>query len=135
MSKKELSDAYQGTMIELLVGQEIKSTQYDSLEPLHFWVRDKKGSDAEIDYILNFNGKLVPVEVKSGKIGKLKSLLMYMDLVPHTMAVRVFGGKLSIDTVTTPNGKEFKLLNLPYFLSFQMYSYLEWFEGTILSET
>ena len=122
-------------MIELLVGQEIKSTQYDSLEPLHFWVRDKKGSDAEIDYILNFNGKLVPVEVKSGKIGKLKSLLMYMDLVPHTMAVRVYGGKLSIDTVTTPNGKEFKLLNLPYVLSFQMYSYLEWFEGTILSET
>lgn len=129
LSKKELSDVYQGTMIELLVGQEIKSTQYDSLEPLHFWVRDKKGSDAEVDYILNFNGKLVPVEVKSGKIGKLKSLLMYMDLVPHTMAVRVFGGKLSIDTVTTPNGKEFKLLNLPYFLSYQLYEYLAWFEN------
>ena len=129
LSKKELCDVYQGTMIELLVGQEIKSTQYDSLEPLHFWVRDKKGSNAEVDYILNFNGKLVPVEVKSGKIGKLKSLLMYMDLVPHTMAVRVFGGKLSIDTVTTPNGKEFKLLNLPYFLSFQIYEYLAWFEN------
>lgn len=134
LSKKELSGVYQGAMIELLVGQEIKSTQYESLEPLHFWVRDKKGSDAEIDYLLNFNGKLIPVEVKSGKIGKLKSLLMYMDLAPHTMAVRVYGGKLSIDTVTTPKGKEFKLLNLPYFLSFKMYEYLGWFENYIQKE-
>jgi uncharacterized protein len=131
LKTKALNEVYRGTMIELLVGQEIKSTHYDSLEPLHFWVRDKKASDAEVDYILNFHGKLIPVEVKSGKIGKLKSLLIYMDLAPHTMAVRVYGGKLSIDNVTTPNGKEFKLLNLPYFLSFKIYEYLDWFESEL----
>lgn len=131
LQKKELSDIYQGAMIEHLVGQEMQSLQFQSLDPISFWVRDKKASDAEIDYILNFNGKLVPIEVKSGKIGKLKSLLIYMDECHHTMAVRVYGGKLNIETHNTPKGKEFKLMNLPYYLSSQIWAYLDWFEENV----
>jgi hypothetical protein len=49
---------------------------------LNFWVRDKKESSAEADYILLWQGKLIPVEVKSGSIGKLKSLHQFIDRAP-----------------------------------------------------
>lgn len=131
MGSQMLENVYDGILIENLVGQEILSEQFESLNTLNFWARDKKGSTAEVDFIINYNSKLIPIEVKSGKIGKLKSLLMYMDETPHNMAVRIYQGGLIIEKHITTNGKEFYLLNLPYFLSFDLLGYLEWFENSI----
>ena len=50
-----------------------------------------------------------------------------MEQCPHGFAVRMYAGSLEINDVETPNGKGFKLLNLPYFLGTQIESYLEWF--------
>jgi len=49
------------------------SRQYLALERLHFWVKEKNSSTAEIDYLYPYQGKLIPVEVKSGSDGRLKS--------------------------------------------------------------
>lgn len=46
-----LNTIYNGAMIEHLVGQELLATQYSALNTLHFWVREKKTSTAEVDYI------------------------------------------------------------------------------------
>jgi hypothetical protein len=81
-----------------------------------FWVRDKKQSSAEIDYIYQYNGKLIPIEVKSGSIGKLRSLHQFMDSAPHTFAVRVYQGEYLVQKAKTIAGKEFTLLNLPFYL-------------------
>jgi len=80
-----------------------------------FWVREKKGSDAEVDFIMQYENKMIPIEVKSGHNAKLRSLHLYMDEAPHNIAVRVWSQPFSIDEVTTPNGKKFKLLNLPFY--------------------
>jgi len=45
------------------------------------------------------------------------------------LAVRIYSGKLAVDTLTTPNGKAFYLLNLPFYLTGQIERYLEWFDG------
>lgn len=37
-----------------------------------FWVRDKEGASAELDFLVRFEGKAIPVEVKSGKNRKIK---------------------------------------------------------------
>ncbi|MEO7309107.1 MAG: DUF4143 domain-containing protein [Chitinophagaceae bacterium] len=60
---------YIGIMIVHLLGQELLGSQYNTLSELHFWVREKKQSQAEVDFIYPYNGKLIPVEVKSGAPG------------------------------------------------------------------
>lgn len=125
----DLNKVYQGTLIEHLVGQELLAVQYNALSNLNFWVREKQTSTAEVDYIWPFEGKLIPVEVKSGTEGKLKSLHLYMDAAPHTMALRFYAGEISITSATTTTGKNYKLLNLPYYLVSQTDHYLKWFQS------
>jgi len=69
----------QGAIAEQFVGQELLTYQnpYESPE-IYFWARDKKGSQAEVDYVININGNIVPIEVKSGKTGRLKSLQQFI---------------------------------------------------------
>jgi hypothetical protein len=57
----------------------------------------------------------IPVEVKSGHNSKLKSLHLFMEEAPHAFAVRVWSDSISVDRVKTPGGKEFTLLNLPFY--------------------
>lgn len=127
----DLNKVYQGSLIEHLVGQELLATQFNALSGLNFWVREKKESTAEVDYIWLFEGKLIPIEVKSGTEGKLKSLHLYMDIAPHTMAVRFYAGEISITKASTPGGKTYQLLNLPYYLVSQVDQYLQWFQQQV----
>jgi predicted AAA+ superfamily ATPase len=127
----DLNKVYQGTMIEHLVGQELLASRYNALSSLNFWVREKTTSSAEVDFIWPFEGKLIPIEVKSGTEGKLKSLHLYMDLVSHQMALRFYAGEISITQAITPGGKKYHLLNLPYYLVSQTDCYLQWFQQKI----
>jgi predicted AAA+ superfamily ATPase len=119
-----LSDAiYEGKIAEHLTGQELLTLSASVLHKNNFWVKEKKQSNAEIDYVLNFNGLLLPIEVKSAKTGRLRSLMEFMDLVKHEFAIRVYSGELSIDTIQTLAGKKFYLLNLPFYLIGQLNKY------------
>ena len=131
----DLNKVYQGTLIEHLVGQELLASQFNALSSLNFWVREKTTSSAEIDYVYPFEGKLIPIEVKSGTEGKLKSLHIYMDKAPHNMAVRFYAGSINITNAITPNGKPFYLLNLPYYLVSKTEDYLQWLSKEILKPT
>lgn len=124
---KDLSNAYKGALIPQLVTQELISTNKFSYHKPNFWVKEKKQSSAEVDLVVPFRGLLIPIEIKSGPIGKLRSLHQFMEQCPHGFAIRMYAGSLEINDVETPNGKKFKLLNLPYFLGTQIESYLEWF--------
>ena len=124
----DLNDVYKGTMVEHLVGQELLAMQFNALSTLNFWVREKKTSTAEIDYLFLFESKLIPIEVKAGTEGKLKSLHLFMDECPHNMAVRFYSGELRITSSKTLTGKTYHLLNLPYYLVSQTERYLEWLQ-------
>jgi hypothetical protein len=65
--------------------------------------------------VLQFDGKVIPIEVKSGHNAKLRSLHLFMDEAPHDVAVRVWSQPFSIDGVKTYGGKNFKLINLPFY--------------------
>lgn len=131
LNTDDLNKVYQGIMIEHLVGQELLAFQHQSLSALHFWVREKKTSVAEVDYLFPFEGKLIPIEVKSGKEGKLRSLHLFMDSVPHKIAVRFYSGEVSINKILTLQGTEFNLLNLPYYSVSQLEKYLTWINSQI----
>ena len=97
-----------GALAEQAVGQELLVYQ-DAFSPgeLYFWTRDKKNSHAEVDYMLNIEGKIVPLEVKSSEAGHLKSLHLFL-----TEQKRPLGIKVS----TAPLSKKDSILNVPVYL-------------------
>ena len=129
LGTEDLNSVYQGTVIEHIVGQELLARQYSALHGLAFWVREKTTSTAEVDYLFRYKEKLVPIEVKSGTTGTLRSLAIFMDMAPHNIAVRLYAGELLISAITTPEGKEVQLLNLPYYLVSEIDRYLDWMVG------
>jgi predicted AAA+ superfamily ATPase len=131
LGSDDLSKIYQGTMIEHLTGQELLANQYNALSELFFWVKEKKESTAEVDFLISFEGKIIPIETKSGKTGTLKSLHLFMEAAPHNLAVRFYAGDINITEVKTPQNKTFFLLNLPYYLVSQINAYLIWFQEQI----
>jgi predicted AAA+ superfamily ATPase len=120
-----------GRIIQHWVGQQMLSTMIYPTDRLRFWVREKRQSDAEVDFILPVEGLLVPIEVKSGPTGKLRSLHQFMDRCDHSFAVRLYAGELLLQKATTPKGKTFHLLNLPYFLGEQLEAYVRWMRAKV----
>ena len=86
-----------------------------------------KQCNAEVDFIVPFGDYLMPIEVKSGTAGCLRSLHQFLDQAPHPYAVRLYSDEVCIDTVKTTAGKPFFLLNLPYYLINKLDDYLDWF--------
>jgi uncharacterized protein len=124
---KDLNDSSRGKLVQQIVVQELKSIIYLPSNKLTFWVRDENGTSSEIDLVYPYKNKLIPIEIKSGKTGKLRSLHEFMERCEHGYAVRFYAGKISVDTLKTTKGKEYKLLNLPYFLATSLDVYLDWF--------
>lgn len=114
----KLSDSvYEGKIAEHITGQELLAHQDSILHKNVFWVKEKKQSNAEIDFIIQYESLLIPVEVKSGKTGRLRSLMEFMDMAGHPFAIRIYSGQLSIERVETLKGKAFYLLSLPFYLT------------------
>jgi len=113
---ENINEAHRGLIAEHIVGQELLASNFSINNDLYFWVREKNDSSAEVDYVLPYNGQLIPIEVKSGSIGKLRSLHQFIDQSPHQVAVRVWQGMYSVEKAKTIAGKEFTLLNLPFYL-------------------
>lgn len=113
---KDINETHQGIIAEHIVGQELLAAGFSISNDLCFWVREKADSSAEVDYILPYKSKLIPIEVKSGSIGKLRSLHQFMENAPHSIAVRVYQGEYLVQNAKTISGKKFTLLNLPFYL-------------------
>ncbi len=74
-SISEISMINSGGMAEQLVGQLLRTiTPAYISSPLFYWQREKKGTAAEVDYVIQHEDQIIPLEVKAGKTGALKSL-------------------------------------------------------------
>ncbi|MCX6278499.1 MAG: AAA family ATPase [Bacteroidetes bacterium] len=121
----DMNAIFKGQIAKQVVGQEIAATEIKPV--LNFWIRKKLQSTAEIDFVIPYNDLLIPVIVKSGEPGRLRSLHQFIDEAPHPYAVRLSAEKLSIRQTQTINGKKFYLLNLPYFLASKIKDHLKGF--------
>lgn len=78
-----------GHITEMVAGLEIiKNMPADSVPSLYFWMREARGSLAEVDYIMAKDMKILPIEVKAEVKGGMKSLYSFMDAKGIKRAVR-----------------------------------------------
>jgi len=117
---------YRGVLAEHIVIQEIIGNDMSTAHKPQFWTREKKQSSAELDLVIPYEDYLIPIEIKSGKTGTLRSLHQFINQAPHHFAIRLYSAELKFQRTRTIDGKEFVLLNLPYFLSCKMHDYIEW---------
>ena len=111
----DILDVWRGKIAEQVVAQELLALDSRVSNVRDYWVRNKKDSEAEVDFVLQFDNQVIPIEVKSGHNSKLRSIHAFMNEAPHTLAVRVWSQPFSIDEITTNQGKQFKLINLPFY--------------------
>lgn len=105
--EKEILQINAGMIAEQFVGQElIAYKDYYQNEPLLYWEKYQKG-DAEVDYIIERKGHIIPIEVKAGSTGSLKSLHMFLKEKKIPLGVRVSDLPLKIEK---------NILNIPFYL-------------------
>ncbi len=106
--EKDLSLINEGIIAEQIVGQELLSYQNSHNEPvLSYWDREKQGSSAEVDYLYPYRQLILPIEVKAGTTGRLKSIRMYLDEKGLDLGIRVSQNPLSLID---------KILSVPFYL-------------------
>ena len=108
LKKEDVTIIHSGAIAEQFVGQELIAY----MEPyqqanLHYWSREKRGSQAEVDYVLAMNGTIIPIEVKVGVTGSLKSLHILMQERNLPLGIRVS---------QQPLGKKDNILSVPLYL-------------------
>lgn len=134
LKSDDLQSFYQGILAEHIVCQELIAMEDSGFNTIAFWVREQKQSNAEVDFILPYKELLIPIEVKSGKSGTLRSLHQFVEKSPHPYAVRLYHGKMDLHEAETPTGKKYRLLNLPYCFAGKIYEYLDWFINSPYTE-
>lgn len=78
--ENDILQVHSGRLAEQLVGQELLAyADFYENQQLYFWKREKKNSSAEVDYVANYHGKVLPIEVKAGGTGRLKSIRTFME--------------------------------------------------------
>lgn len=119
----EMVDSWRGHIAEQVTAQELLTLEDRVGQHRAFWARPNNG--AEIDFIISHNSKLYPIEVKSGTNAHLRSLQVFMDNSNADIAIRIWSKPYSVDKVQTPTGKEYSLVNLPFYLIGNLHKILD----------
>ena len=92
-------------------------------QSLYYWQRDG-GRPGEIDHILQHRGIIIPLELKSGAAGSMKSLHQFMYDKGLTTAVRIDSNPpslMNVDVKTTQGNKvSYRLLGIPLYLLYRL---------------
>lgn len=104
-----------GAIAEQIVGQLLRTLNPFYIEPsLFYWQREEEGSQAEVDYVIQHGPVIVPIEVKAGGSGKLKSLHLFMKLKKLKTAVRIYSG------MPLQDNHGHTLISIPFYLTGQL---------------
>ena len=120
-SPRDLAPGIRGRLAEQLAGQCLRQLHPSAGdEPtLHYWQRGG-GRLGEVDYLIEVDQRVVPVELKAGATGSMKSLHQFMQEKGFEVALRSDTNPPSVQDVAveTTQGQpvRFRLLSLPGYL-------------------
>lgn len=97
-----------GALAEQFVGQELLAyADFFREEKLFFWEREKHTSSAEVDYVITVDQHIIPIEVKAGAHGHLKSLTQFMKDKKSPLGIRISQRPLSYKD---------QILSIPFYM-------------------
>ncbi|MBR0073772.1 MAG: ATP-binding protein [Bacteroidales bacterium] len=103
-----------GSLAEMVAGWElVKYSNSHTQHDLYYWENISEGATSEVDYVIAKDMKPLPIEVKSGTSGKMKSLAVYMTKKGLTEAVRT--SLENFGMITQKNGKERHIKIIPLY--------------------
>jgi predicted AAA+ superfamily ATPase len=112
--------ANKGGIAEQVVGQHLRCLSQGSEDPGLFYWQRTEGRQAEIDYVIQHGSHIIPVEVKAGKAGSMKSLHAFMQAKQLGCAVRLDINPPSSQVVdvktTTAESVKYRLISLPLYM-------------------
>jgi predicted AAA+ superfamily ATPase len=100
LNKNAIFDEFNGLIAEQYVLQELASRQ------LFFW---DSGAASEVDFVVQLDEMIVPIEVKSGENAKAKSLRVFRDKFSPGVSIR-----FSLKDFQSRDG----FINIPLYMSF-----------------
>jgi predicted AAA+ superfamily ATPase len=129
-SSDEINLINKGGIAEQCTGQLLRTTFPYYIDPKLFcWMRKDVGTSSEVDYIIQHKSSVIPVEVKAGTTGTLKSLHYFMGTKGYDFAVRVNTDYPSIVDVdmkdTSGNRVQYKLMSIPFYLLGQIHRLID----------
>ena len=115
----------EGMLAEQFIGQELLCLSPPYHDPdLYYWVRESTNSNAELDFLHQYNNRIFPIEIKAGKSGSLKSLQVYLaekkleNAVRFNLDIPSFGNfKNRIKVGKKVIELDYKLLSLPLYMA------------------
>jgi hypothetical protein len=128
-SVEEIDLINKGGIAEQLAGQLLRTIFPFYQEPaLYYWVSTNTHTSAEIDYVIQHGSKVIPLEIKAGKSGTLKSLHRFMHIKEYPLAVRINSAVPSINHInlkdTQSNLVVYELRSIPFYLLGQLHRLL-----------
>lgn len=121
----ELNVINRGAIAEQVVGQLLRTINPFYVEPaLYYWQRDAEGAGAELDYVIQHGNQVIPIEVKAGSTGTLKSLHLFMEAKDKDLAIRI-NSDIPSKTKVEVKGSQgqpviYTLLSMPFYLTGQI---------------
>ncbi len=105
----------QGAIAEQFVGQHLQAILADKPNrELNYWLREGKSSNAELDFVIGLRGEIIPIEIKSGTSGSLKSLHQFMGTKKAPLAIRFDANRPSDQQISTKIKVHNKLQEVQY---------------------
>jgi len=95
IQEPDLLAIHRGAVAEQFAAQELLACGPADREPeLYFWAREELNSQAEVDFLIASGSRILPIEVKSGSSGTLKSLNLFLNSHRQSpLGVRLYGGR------------------------------------------
>ena len=79
-----------GAIAEMFVGLELlKSSSAYTQEKLYYWHRETASSNAEVDYVIQNEENIIPIEVKSSQKGSMQSMYRFMEEKKRKKGIRI----------------------------------------------
>ncbi len=122
----------EGKMAEQFIHQHLLRIGRQTEKPeLFYWLREGRSGNAEVDFVKQIAGQIVPVEVKAGKSGMMRSLIRFMSEKRLDLAVRFdLNPPSRMDVLHKVDGRsgsevDFNLISLPLFMVEQFPRFFE----------
>ena len=121
---KSIKFINEGKLAEQFIAQHLLTIgRKNEKQHLFYWLREGRRTNAEVDFLIQKNSEIIPIEVKAGKTGTLKSIHQFIFRKNCKLALRFDLNLPRLESVNIKikqpeDSKEvrFKLLSLPLYM-------------------